>query len=170
MSVESLRRRLLGAGLLCGLATAPGAGVAGPLALDPQTACAALAEQGLAARGGYRPIDGHRRCTSARKPLAAGGTALHEIRFFAEGDEGAVHRLVLELALRSREDIQRAHRLLARYAATLTGRLLQAPLPAPVDEAILSGTGGRWSVAGRAYDLRRNTAGAGLYELRLVIE
>lgn len=72
--------------------------------------------------------------------------------------------------MRSREDIQRAHRFLARYAATLNGRLLQAPLPAPVDEAILSGTGGRWAVDGRAYDLRRNTAGAGLYELRLVIE
>lgn len=156
--------------LLAGALLAAGAGSAEPLALDPARACQVLSDEGLGTRGGYRAAGDIHRCASARKPLVAGGAALHELRFYCDGSAAAVERLGLDLYVRSRQDIQRAHGILARNATTLTERLLGRPLPEPVGDAILAGTSGAWVVDGRHYGLRRNTAGDGIYELNLTIE
>lgn len=166
----SLYKYLPGALLSIGLLVAAGGGRAAPLSLEPETACQVLADEGLGARGGYRAIGKTYRCASSRKALDAGGGAIHEIRFYGNGDAASVHQLVLELYIRSREDIQRAHRILARNATTVTQRLLGTSLPDAVNDAILSGNSGSWPVGSRHYDLRRNTAGDGFYELRVTIE
>jgi len=138
--------------------------------LSPVAACDLLAAEGLAARGGYQAKSaGQYQCASRRKPLNAGGARQHEIRFYARGDEQSVHSLALELSLKSREDIQRGHRLLARYASTLVTRALEATLPEAVEEAILSGIDGTWSDNGLDYSLRRITLASPGYELRLDI-
>ena len=171
MSSISLALKVLpGALLSVGLLTAAVAGTAAPLALDPEKACEVLADEGLGARGGYRAIGDTYRCASARKPLAAGGSAVHEIRFYGDGTRTSVARLGLSLYIRSRQDIQRAHATLARTATTVTERLLDAALPGAVVDTVLSGTSGNWVTGDRQYDLRRNTAGNGLYELHLTIE
>ncbi len=79
------------------------------LELEPVAACAALAEEGLGARGGYREnAGGGFRCNSFRKALVAGNNAQNEIRFSALGDKTLVHELRLELTVRSRGDTQRS--------------------------------------------------------------
>ena len=77
--------------------------------------------------------------------------------------------LQLELTIRSRGNVQRAHRRLAEYADQLTRSTLQANLPAPVEEAILSAVNGDWTEGGRDFALRRTTVANGLYALRLTI-
>lgn len=159
------------AGLLAlGIALLPTTGVSAPLSLDPEMACSALAGAGLGTRGGYRGQPGEtHRCDSRRKPIVAGNAAQHEIRFSALGSGQSVDELRLELTIRSRGDLQRAHRRLAEYAEQLAQNTLQANLPAPVKEAILSAVNGEWTEGGRTFALRRTTVANGLYALRLTI-
>lgn len=141
------------------------------LSLEPETACGLLAEKGLSARGGYnRTADSHYLCASRRKPLLAGGAVPHEIRFTATGDEAHVDRLTLELDVRTREDIQRGHRLMTEYATALTQRGLGTDLPSQVNDAILSATNGNWTIDGSTYTLRRQTQFGPGYQLILTIE
>jgi hypothetical protein len=156
--------------LALGLACLPATGVSAPLSLDPETACSALADVGLGARGGYRGRPGGtHRCDSRRKTIIAGNAAQDEIRFSALGSEHAVDELRLELTIRSRGNVQRAHRRLAEYADQLTRNTLALGLPAPVNEAILSAVNGEWTGGGRDFALRRTTVADGLYALRLTI-
>lgn len=140
------------------------------LELEPVAACAALAEEGLGARGGYREnAGGGFRCNSFRKALVAGNNAQNEIRFSALGDKTLVHELRLELTVRSRGDTQRSHRQLSEYATALTENALSAKLPPEVAQAMLSGVSGQWASKGFDYQLRRDTVADGLYALRLTI-
>ena len=130
-----------------------------PLALDPTTVCSALKPEGLQARGGYKGIPGAKfRCASRSKPLTSGGGKSHEIRFYATGTEDSVELLGLELAVYTREDMQRSHRKMVEYATTLTARTLNMALPTEVSDAIMGGVvGGRWSVDHRVFTLLRKS-------------
>jgi len=164
------RRCGIGGILALGLACLPASGASAPLSLDPEKACAALAGEGLGARGGYRGRPGEtHRCDSRRRTLVAGNGAQHEIRFSALGSEASVDELQLELTIRSRGDVQRAHRRLAEYADQLTRNTLGFGLPSAVEEAILSALNGEWTEGDRDFALRRTTVANGLYALRLTI-
>jgi hypothetical protein len=146
----------------------PVAGAA--LDLDPEEACSALADAGLPTRGGYSSRrDGTFRCDSRRRTIVAGEGAQDEIRFSALGTEQAVEELRLVLTVRSRGNVQRAHRRLAEYAGGLAQDLLQTTLPQAVTDAILSAVSGSWESNGLTFGLRRSTVADGLYALRLSI-
>ena len=159
------------AGILAlGLACLPATGASAPLSLDPEKACSALSGEGLGARGGYRGRPGEtHRCDSRRKTIVAGNAAQDEIRFSALGSEQSVDELRLELTVRSRGDVQRAHRRLAEHADQLTRNTLGSGLPSPVEDAILSALNGEWTEGDRNFALRRTTVANGLYALRLTI-
>jgi hypothetical protein len=95
---------------------------------------------------------------SRRKPPAAGAAAVPEIRSNTDGDATSVNQLVLELPVRSRDDIQRAHRILAQYATAVTLPLLQAALPVAGKKAVLRSTSVRWSDDDGADGLRLTIA------------
>jgi len=138
------------------------------LELEPEAACSVLEAKGLAARGGYeKASDSSYRCNSRRKPLNAGGAISHEIRFYALGDQSKVSELVLELAIRSLEDVQRGHRLMVEYASAMVANATQKTLPKDVENGILAGVSGSWKSDGLEYQLRRETLGAPGYDLRL---
>jgi hypothetical protein len=141
-----------------------------PLALDPAFVCHVLADEGLGARGGYQavPADGY-RCTSPRKNLNAGGGKVHELRFYATGNDERVSLMGLELAVYSQQEMQRAHRLMKEAADHLVERTLKMPLPAQVAEAIMGAVGGRWTVDARQFSLRRTSLPYWGHELMLTI-
>ena len=149
---------------------APDPGVS-PLALDPASACTALKPEGLQARGGYKAVPGAGfRCASGRKPLTTGGAKAHEIRFHAAGTEDGVERLGLELAVYSRENMQRSHRLMVAYATALTARTLHMTLPEAVSDAILGGVvSGRWRVNHREFTLLRKSLSPWGHRLEMTI-
>ncbi len=77
-----------------------------------------------------------------KKPECWWGTA-HEIRFYAKGLEDSVELLGLELAVHSKKDMQRAHRIMIEYAAALTKRILQMDLPDQMADTIMGAVRGR---------------------------
>lgn len=141
-----------------------------PLGLDPNTVCNALRPEGLQARTGYKGSpDSRYRCDSKKKTLNAGGGTPHEIRFYATGQADSVELLVIELAVHSKQDMQRAHRLMKEYADALTQRTLSMALPAQVADAIMGAVSGRWSIDGREFSLRRKSLPYWGHELLLFI-
>ncbi len=142
-----------------------------PLALDPTTTCSVLKPEGLQARGGYKRISGATfRCASRSKPLTSGGGKAHEIRFYATGTEDSIDLLGLELAVYSREDMQRSHRRMQQYAAKLTERTLNMALPTEVSNAILGGVvSSRWSVNHRVFTLFRKSLLPWGHKLEMII-
>jgi hypothetical protein len=165
---SSLLILLLGLqGVLTGASRAD---VPATLALDPATTCQILASRGLAARGGYRQIPGDDyRCASSKKTLNAGGGKVHEIQFYATGQADRIDRLVLHLAVYSKQDMQRAHRLMQETANALTQGILHRDLPAEVTAAIMGAVSGHWQSGGREFILRRSSLPYWGHELRLVI-
>jgi hypothetical protein len=140
------------------------------LELDPTRVCKVLQNEGLQVRGVYtRQGSGGYQCASHRKALNAGGGKSHEIRFLASGAADKVQQLGLELSVYSKQDMQRAHRLLVEYADLLTRRALDMPLPAEVSAAIMGAVTGQWSLSKRSFRLRRASLPNWGHELRLTI-
>lgn len=140
------------------------------LSLDPQLVCNALADEDLEARGGYKKVlaDGY-RCASPKKNLNAGGGKVHEITFYASGNVEAVSRMGLELSVYSKQDMQRAHRLMKETAERLMQRTLGMALPTEVADAIMGAVSGHWIVAGRQFSLRRKSLPFWGHELTLSV-
>lgn len=144
---------------------------AGGLALAPEPACRLLKEEGLQARGSYREASkGRYRCSSFHKNLNAGGAVPHDLLFFAEGNAETVDRLGLELRIRSREDVQRALRILADTAEKLAQRGISQSLSPEVRNTILAGTDGRWMLGANVLQLERDAFTAAGFELKFTIE
>ena len=141
------------------------------LALKPGVACNLLEDARLQARGGYRRASDERyRCASFRKNLTAGSTVPHDLMFFAEGNEKSVDRLGLELRIRSREDVQRALRILADTADDLSQRGIGQSLEPAVRTAILDGTDGRWMQNGFVLRLDRDAFAPTGFKMKFTIE
>jgi hypothetical protein len=140
------------------------------LRLEPETACHFLADERLQPRGGYRPTGtGGYRCASPSRPLSAGFPVTHEIRYLAQGDRDAVTTLILLLDVNSREDIQRAHRVLLERTERLVDLALDSEVPEAAAQAIMAGGRGSWPVAAAELTLARSPSRAGAYELRVEI-
>jgi hypothetical protein len=128
------------------------------LPLTPQTACNLLADQGLAATGGYLPAGGGvYLCSSFKKVLPVGDAVPDTLQFFAQGSAEAVTTLKLELDLRSPGDVQAALRMLLAPVGALTERVLGAQVPEQAQVAIRSGVSGSWPVAGATLKAERIT-------------
>ena len=116
-----------------------------PPVISPDVACRWMADEGLATRGGYKEMAGGKfRCASFRVPMPLGGAANHEVRYFADGEQARVRSLNLQLYIRSRENIQAAHRRLLDYARTIADKALGRTIPEAVARTLLSATEGRF--------------------------
>ncbi|MEN8176751.1 MAG: hypothetical protein ABFS23_13380 [Pseudomonadota bacterium] len=134
--------------------------------LAPDDACHFLADERLDTRGGYRPLgESAYQCASPERALTAGGHPPHDIRYVVQGTQDQATELSLTLRVQTREDIQRAHRILEEHAAALTAKVTGSDLPPEAGDAILSAIEGEWTIGNTRVTLRRNTAGTARYEL-----
>jgi hypothetical protein len=137
----------------------------------PETACALLSEHRLRTSGWSKRVGGQQfECRSHYREFLTSGRLKNRIRYIAYGSADLVNMLRLELQIRARRDVQRAHKHLLDYTTLLVNQTLGADLPEDMQEAILSGIKGNWRIKTAVVRLERFTLENVHYELHLTID
>ncbi|TNF98034.1 MAG: hypothetical protein EP297_09090 [Gammaproteobacteria bacterium] len=137
---------------------------------NPEFACSLLSDHRLRTSGWSKRLAGQQyECRSHYREFLTSGRLKNRIRYIAHGSVDLVNMLRLELQIRARRDVQRAHRHLLEYTSIILDKILDAEVPDDMKDAILAGIKGDWHLKTVTLSLSRFSLDNALYELHLTI-
>jgi hypothetical protein len=106
---------------------------------QPSTACAYLADIGLATRGWKNYYDDAYGCSSPYKDIGSGFPLKNNLAYYVDGEVSTVHQLKLVLNVNNRAEAKKAHTELVKATEVLIKKALNESIPEDIVDAITQG-------------------------------